>query len=63
MSYLALVGAPAEKSRSQDGNWANENQRHPDFGFHVWHEVGNRSRSVGAPINKAPDKRRFAVVN
>ena len=23
MSYLALVGAPAEKSRSQDGNWAN----------------------------------------
>ena len=29
-----------------------EYQRHPDFGFHIWQEVGNPPRSVGVPINQ-----------
>ena len=49
-----LWGAVAPFPAGSPVYWdrTNENQRHPDFGFHVWQEVGNPPRSIGVPINK-----------
>src|SRR6516165_2807911 len=47
-NFLFPPGSPVYWDRT------NEYQRHPDFGFHVWQEVGNPPRSVSVPINKRP---------